>query len=130
MRFLLRLFIFWLLMLPVMYFWGLPQFTAYATGKLRSNNLNQCTTEMVARGLVPRQVSEGNAANYCRCINEGLHLVEADLFEMARTRALPEHLKRDLELQVSRCQPVMSGKPASRDTAPVQQKDGTVDIYL
>ncbi len=86
MRFLFRLFVFWLVVAPLSYHFGLPLALQKLTDKARTEANSQCLATMHTQGMMGRAgapLSQAQGEGYCRCVSQGLVFTKQDLWDAA-----------------------------------------------
>ena len=102
MRLLLRLLLFWLVMTPILWFWGLPYLAERLSEQTREQNMLECSRQWAAQPA-PLGNNAALGKEYCGCLVEVLQFSREDLLEVAQTRALPNRLNEALARQGEQC---------------------------
>lgn len=126
MRFLLRMLVFWAIVAPLLWVFGVPYLLRYIDQKTQAQNTIACREQLATAGLDP---ASQRATRYCACLNETLHFKREDLFEIAKTRQAPERMTAALQVQVETCSPLLDS------SIPLKQPDktnadGSIEIQL
>lgn len=134
MKFLFRLFIFWLLLGGAFWFWGAPYLMDMLSAKTRTEQAASCIQQLRQQNVVPRPVSEANATHYCECMAEPLQFTLQDALHMQQTKALTPELEAAMKARAPVCQPILDkamGQPTSPTSRqPKVNEDGSIEIYL
>lgn len=89
MRWLLRLILFWALMAPISYYFGLPIALEKLSAKAQTQALADCRTKLTTEGLVGSANSPLNpqqGEGYCHCMSDKLVLTKADLLDVVQKK--------------------------------------------
>lgn len=105
MRRVLRLFLFWLVLAPPAYYFGLPYALEALTRKTQTEAYDECYAKLVADATVGHAnspLSEPQAQSYCRCTSEKLVVTKADLWDAVEKKP-PTALNALAQAEADRC---------------------------
>ncbi len=89
MRWLLRYVLFWLIVGPLLYLFGLPILLDYLSKKSQVEAYDQCQTYLGKEGVNAASaspISPDRAEKYCHCVSDGLILTKNDVFDLVHHR--------------------------------------------
>lgn len=113
MRFFKRFLLFWLLMLPVSYFFLLPLLQTKLSERTRADTLTECGRQLTTAGF-----NAEAGAPYCQCLTEGLTLTRDDLFDLVKRRP-PVQFTAWMTAKTETCQHHLAGLQAPTSGAEV-----------
>lgn len=137
MRWLLRFFIFWLIMLPLFYLFGLPWLMGLLSEKARTEAYGDCFRQLREQQLIDAPtaiVRQPQAETYCHCVSAPITLTRDDLPDLIKKRP-PERLNALMKPVIEGCNAdlqrsmtaIISG---ARPPETVRQPDGTEVIHF
>lgn len=154
MRWLLRLFVrmivFWIIIAPISYYFGLPKLIDYMTNKVRTEGYNQCITQMTNEKMIGvagsgAPLTQAQGEGHCRCISDGLTFTRDDLMEMVQQKldgkpqetpkalaAMAEKIMQQCNTKLQQLQtiPPAGMQPAQQPVAPTAPAPETGVIYI
>lgn len=89
MRWLIRFLVFWAIVTPAFYIFGLPYMLDFMSKKAQSEGYTQCITLMTNEkrmGSPNSPLTQTQGETYCKCVSSGLIFTHADLFEIAQKK--------------------------------------------
>jgi len=105
MRWLLRLILFWTIMTPISYYYGIPYALQMLTTKVQAQAYEQCQTQLTQQGLTGGLNSPLNAqqgVGYCHCMSDQLVVTKPDLWDMVQKKE-PAALNTLAQAEADRC---------------------------
>lgn len=133
MRFLKRFLLFWLIMAPLFYLFGLPFLMGKLESKMKTDQYVQCQEHLKKEGLASILKTE-QANSYCTCISDSVKLEKSDIYDMVR-HVQPHQLFAKMRPIVDGCNETL--KKAVNNTArslpaprTETQPDGTQIIHF
>lgn len=105
MRIFLRLLLFWVLMTPISYYFGVPYALQILSHKAQMQSYGECQKNLVTQGLVgganPTLDARQSEA-YCHCLSDKLVLTKADLLDALQHKP-PAALNAFAQAEADRC---------------------------
>ncbi len=137
MRWLLRFFIFWLIMLPLFYLFGLPWLMGLLSEKARTEAYADCFRQLREQQLIDSPtaiVRQPQAETYCRCVSAPITLTRDDLPDLIKKRP-PERLTTLMKPVIEGCnadleRSIHAAASGARPPETVRQPDGTEVIHF
>ena len=89
MRWLIRFMLFWAILVPLFYFFGLPMLLEFMNKKVKTDGYTQCITLMnneKRMGSPNSPLTQTQGETYCKCVSSSLIFTRSDLFEIAQKK--------------------------------------------
>lgn len=105
MRWLLRLILFWGLMTPISYYFGLPIALEKLGAKAQAQAFDECQKKLTAEGTMGganSPLSPQQGLGYCHCLSDKLVLTKADLLDALQHKP-PAALNAFAQAEADRC---------------------------
>lgn len=103
MRWLKRALLFWVMVLPLFYFVGLPYLIGRLETKVRADTYADCQRQHAALiGSTPDAATQARTDRFCHCLADTLVFTQADLVDALHKRP-PAALTALVKAQVSTC---------------------------
>ncbi len=133
MRWVIRSLVFWVLCLPLFYFYGLPFLMEKLNIKARAESYTQCQTHLQKEGIAG-MLTPQEADRYCHCVSDGITFEPADLVYLAQKKP-PTRLVGTMKPRVDACNTTLKATiKAAATAAPATRTeklpDGTEIIHF